>query len=206
MLGLAYSKSLEKGWICKKKQEKRYLEQDLIKVEQFKEKIKDFRKEDLVYIDETGIGKGVVEEYRWTKKGTVSVINVQGKRQKRVNIIAAYTCEGIKASFAFEGSCNTQVFESYIENVLCTTLKHQQVVIMDNASFHKSKNIKNLIEAQGCQLLFLPPYSPEYNPIEHYWGVLKCCVKKVRKTVADIWEAIQKSLIATKNFGQLIDR
>ena len=156
-------------------------------------------------IVETGIGKGVIEEYRWIQRGTVSFSKVEGKRQKRINVIAAQTCEGIKAPFTFEGSCNTELFESYIEKILCPVLKPKQVVIMDNATFHKSKNIKNLIKNKDCQLIFLPPYSPEYNPIEHYWAILKRCVKKIRKTVTDIWEAIKQAIASTENFGQSIE-
>ena len=73
----------------------------------------------------------------------------------------------------FNGSCNTELFEAWIEQFLIKELKPGQVVIMDNTSFHKSKKTKSLIESVGCKLVFLPPYSPDLNPIEKFWANMK---------------------------------
>ncbi len=80
--------------------------------------------------------------------------------------------------FMFEGHCNTQVFERYIEHIVIPNLKPKQILIIDNASFHKSKKIQDLVESVGCRLLFLPPYSLDFNPIEKYWFKLKTKIKK----------------------------
>ena len=143
-----------------------------------------------------------IEEYRWSKKGTVSFVKVQGKRQKRINLIAVQTCDGILAPFTFEESCDTALFNDYIEKILCPLLKPNQVVIMDNATFHKSKKIKEFIEEKQCQLIFLPPYSPDCNPIEHYWGVLKKHIKKIRKNIQDVATCVELALKSTQSFGQ----
>ena len=156
----------------------------------------------MVYLDETGIGKNDIEMFAWTKKGTIKPIKVEGKRSKRVNVIAAKSQNQIIAPFLFEGSCNTAVFETYIQEVLCPTLRKGQVVIMDNASFHKSKKIKELIEEKECTLVYLPPYSPERNPIENYWGVLKKKVKQCRRIIEDVCEAITFALSETQEFEQ----
>ena len=140
--------------------------------------------------------------FAWTKKGTIKPIKVEGKRSKRVNVIAAKSQNQIIAPFLFEGSCNTAVFETYIQEVLCPTLRKGQVVIMDNASFHKSKKIKEWIEKKDCTLVYLPPYSPERNPIEKYWGVLKKKVKQCRRIIEDVYEAITLALNETQEFGQ----
>ena len=76
--------------------------------------------------------------------------------------------------------------------------KTGKIIIMDNATFHKGKEIKELIEKRKCTLLYLPPYSPERNPIEHYWAVLKRAVKHFRKTISDITESIILSAICFK--------
>jgi len=156
----------------------------------------------LVYLDERGIGKNDIEMFAWTKKGTIKPIKVEGKRSKRVNVIAAKSQNQIIAPFLFEGSCNTAVFETYIQEVLCPTLRKGQVVIMDNASFHKSKKIKEWVEKKDCTLVYLPPYSPERNPIEKYWGVLKKKVKQCRRFMEDVYNAINLALNETQEFRQ----
>jgi len=72
----------------------------------------------------------------------------------------------------YEMNCNKEIFNKWIE-MLITTLKPNQVVVMDNASFHKSSEVQRLIESVGCKLIYLPPYSPDLNPIEKFWSVLK---------------------------------
>jgi transposase len=72
---------------------------------------------------------------------------------------------------------------------------------MDNASFHKAPIIRDLIEKEGCQLIYLPPYSPELNPIEKYWSVLKKYIKKVNCIFTDMWECIEYAILCTDTFG-----
>ncbi len=71
------------------------------------------------------------------------------------------------------------VFNTWIEKVLLSELKHGQVVILDNAAFHKSQRTKELIKSVGCELLFLPPYSPDLNPIEKFWANFKAKIKTI---------------------------
>ncbi|WP_202149207.1 transposase, partial [Candidatus Sarmatiella mevalonica] len=82
------------------------------------------------------------------------------------------------APMVFNGSCNTQLFESWVEQFLIKELKAGQVVIMDNAAFHRSQKTKDLIESVGCKVIFLPPYSPDFNPIEKFWANMKRWVKQ----------------------------
>ena len=100
------------------------------------------------------------------------------------------------------GSCNCELFIAYIEHVLCPELTNRKVVIADNATCHKSSRINQLIESKGCTLLYLPPYSPERNPIEKYWSILKKKVKQIQCTPSDIYDAISEGLLQTQNFGQ----
>ena len=82
------------------------------------------------------------------------------------------------APFLFIGYSTKVTFETYVEKILIPSLVAGIVLIIDNASFHKSKKITDLILAAGCRILYLPPYSPEFNPIEHFWAAVKICVKK----------------------------
>lgn len=90
------------------------------------------------------------------------------------------------APFLFEGYSNQAVYETYVEQILAPSLRPGMVVIIDNARFHKSEKIERLIAAAGCRIIFLPPYSPDFNPIEHYWTAVK--------------DAIRKAALGTKNF------
>ena len=78
----------------------------------------------------------------------------------------------------FNGSCNTELFEIWVEKFLIEELNPGQIIIMDNAAFHKSKRTRELIESVGCRLIFLPPYSPNLNPIEKFWANMKKWIKE----------------------------
>lgn len=94
------------------------------------------------------------------------------------------------APMVFNGSCNTALFESWVEKFLIKELKTGQFVIMDNASFHKSQRTKMLIESVGCRVIFLPPYSPDLNPIEKFWANMKRWIKDQVSEFDKLYEAI----------------
>lgn len=96
---------------------------------------------------------------------------------ERTNIIAGYVNHQTIAPLVFNGSCNTKLFESWVEEFLIKELKFGQVVVMDNAAFHKSQKTKDLIESVGCRVIFLPPYSPDLNLIEKFWANMKRWIK-----------------------------
>jgi hypothetical protein len=95
------------------------------------------------------------------------------KRYARHSFVAAKCGKKILAPMTYKGTCNAQLFEKWIEKILLPELKKGQIIIMDNATFHKSERTKILIESAGCHLLFLPPYSPDFNPIEMFWARFK---------------------------------
>lgn len=93
-----------------------------------------------------------------------------------------------------EGCVDKKVFIAWLKELLVPTLKPNQVVIMDNASFHKGKEIREIIENAGCKLIYLPPYSPDLNPIENYWAVLKKYIPTIKDKFGDLSDAIDGAL------------
>ena len=90
----------------------------------------------------------------------------------------------------FNGSCNTELFNNWVEHFLIKELKPGQIVIMDNAAFHRSQKTKDLIESVGCKIIFLPPYSPDLNPIEKFWANMKRWIKNKINQFDKLYDAI----------------
>lgn len=97
-----------------------------------------------------------------------------------VTILGALSCNGLDAVMTVEGATDTAVFRAYVEQVLVPTLVADDVVVMDNLSVHKVSGIREAIEATGARLMYLPPYSPDYSPIESCWSKLKAILRKAK--------------------------
>ena len=137
--------------------------------------------EKLVYVDESGMNDNDFCPYAYSLIGHRHYEAHPGHYTKRISMIGGICNKKFQAPFMFEGHCNTATFEAYIEKVLALSLKPGMTVIIDNASFHKSAKIKKLIGDAGCELIFLPPYSPDLNPIEHYWHKIKTAIRKLMR-------------------------
>ena len=129
-------------------------------------------------MDEAGIDDTDDYGYGWCLLGERFYAKRKASRTQRVSFIAAWHQRQLVAPATFEGYCNRAVFEAWLEQFLLPELAIGSVIICDNASFHKGGQIRELIEAAGCHLLYLPPYSPDLNPIEHQWFVLKNRMRK----------------------------
>lgn len=143
-----------------------------------------------MYIDESGIDLTICKDKGWGKKSKKLLYKKSGKYYKRTNIIAGYVNNKSIAPMVFNGSCNTELFNSWVENFLIKELKVGQYVVMDNASFHKSTKTRELIESVGCKVIFLPPYSPELNPIEKFWANMKRWIKQNISNYAELYDVI----------------
>jgi transposase len=96
-----------------------------------------------------------------------------------VTLLGSITHRGLGPCLAVEGSTTREVFETYLEGVLAPTLIPGQIVVMDNLSAHKGGRVKEIIEGRGCELLYLPPYSPDFNPIEQAFSKVKGILRRV---------------------------
>ncbi len=118
-------------------------------------------------------------------------------RGRNTTLIASMGCEGMGPCMAVVGSTNKAVFEAYIEEVLTPALKPGQVVVMDNLGAHRAERMRELVEARGCELLFLPPYSPDFSPIEEAFSKIKALLRKAEaRTRGDLVGAIGRALSA----------
>jgi transposase len=132
----------------------------------------------LVFVDEMGTNISLSPLYAWAPKGERAYCSVPRNRGKNTTLLSSMSMEGMGPSLAVEGATNREVFETYVEQILAPTLRRDQVVVMDNLTAHKGERVKELIEGRGCELLYLPPYSPDFNPIEEAFAKIKSLMRK----------------------------
>ncbi|GHO65652.1 hypothetical protein KSC_045440 [Ktedonobacter sp. SOSP1-52] len=118
-------------------------------------------------------------------------------RGKNTTLIAALSLEGMGTALILEESANTTAFELYIEQVLAPGLHAGQIVVMDNLQAHKSARVQQAIEAKGCQLLFLPGYSPDLSPIEEAFSKLKTALRRAGARTREALEAVSSQALLT---------
>jgi transposase len=149
----------------------------------------------LVFVDEMGTNTSLSPLYAWAPRGERASCSVPRNRGPNTTLLSSMTLEGMGTSLAVEGATNRQVFETYVQRVLVPTLRPGQVVVMDNLTAHKGERVKELIEERGCELIYLPPYSPDFNPIEEAFSKIKALVRKAEaRTREALVEAIGKGI------------
>ena len=130
-------------------------------------------------MDECGIDTYLYREYGYGSRGQQILGWIRGRKYQRRGIVAAKMGEQILAPFEYTGTMNSKLFESWFSEQLLPSLDKGAVIVMDNASFHSKKRLVSLAQNADCKLIFLPPYSPELNPIEKFWAWLKRCLRKI---------------------------
>ena len=149
----------------------------------------------LVFIDETWAKTNMARSHGRSRRGTRLIGRVPHGHWKTTTFVAALRHDGITAPFVIDCPMNGVIFRTYVERVLAPTLAPGDIVILDNLGSHKGNEARRLIEAQGAQLLFLPPYSPDLNPIELAFSKLKALLKSAgERSVDDLWARIGECL------------
>ena len=145
----------------------------------------------LVFIDETAASTNMTRRYGRATRGERLVCKVPHGHWKTSTFVAALRHNRVTAPFLLDGPMNGTTFLAYVEDVLVPTLKRGDIVIMDNVGVHKVAGVREAIEARGATLFYLPPYSPDLNPIEQFFSKLKALLRKAAaRTIDTLWKVI----------------
>lgn len=149
----------------------------------------------LVFLDETWATTNMTRRYGRAPRGERVVAAVPCGHWKTTTFLAGLRLDGLSAPLVLDGPIDGETFRAYIEQFLAPTLSPGDIVVMDNLGSHKVAGVRAAIEARGATLLYLPPYSPDLNPIEQVFAKLKAILRKVAvRTVDDLWQAIATAL------------
>lgn len=151
----------------------------------------------LVFIDESGARTNLVRQYGRSPRGCRLVSYAPHGHWKTTTLVAALREEGLTAPMVLDGAMNRRAFVAYVEQVLAPTLKPHDLVVLDNLSSHKSAAVREAIERVGARVLYLPPYSPDLNPIELAFSKLKWLLRSAaERTVDALWSRLGKLIDA----------
>lgn len=150
---------------------------------------------ELFFVDESGFDECYSREYGYAPRGEKVVGKIFGRHFARTSIVAAKNGSKIIAPFAFSGSMDGSLFESWLEQIFVPALKRpkESVLILDNASFHRKNAIYEIADEYGFRVIFLPPYSPDFNPIEKLWANVKRRLRLHMHEFSTFWDALVHS-------------
>jgi transposase len=149
----------------------------------------------LVFVDECGSHIALTRLYARAPRGQRTAGKVPRNYGANMTLMASLSLQGMGEALVWEGAADAAAFESYVEQVLAPSLRRGQIVVMDNLSIHLGKRVQQAIQAKGCQLLFLPAYSPDFSPIEGAFSKLKASLRRVgARTREALFEAIAQAL------------
>lgn len=150
-----------------------------------------------MFLDESGVTTEMTRRYGWGPRSERVSEAVPAGHWRTLTVLAALTTSGVLASMTIESPSDGDVFLAFVEPVLAPRLEAGHVVVLDNLAAHKVPGIRQLIENRGAQLLYLPPYSPDFNPIEQAWSKLKQLLRAVKARMLDQLEpAIAQAIAA----------
>jgi transposase len=149
----------------------------------------------LKFLDESGAHLGLTRLCGRAAPGQRVVESTPGYSGPHYTFVATLGWQGVTAPWIFEGSMNSLAFETYVRSQLLPTLRRGDILVMDNLSAHSAETIRQLLEAKGVRLEFLPPYSPDFNPIELCWSKVKAALRAAKaRTLHALVEAIAQAL------------
>ena len=156
-----------------------------------------------MFIDETGASTKMARRYGRALRGERCRASVPHGHWKTTTFVGALRLEGMTAPMVLDGAMHGTAFLAYVEQVLAPTLSPGDIVVMDNLPAHKPVAVRQAIERAGAELRFLPPYSPDFNPIEMAFSKFKAFLKKVAaRTVDDLWNAIAEAVNGRLSSGR----
>lgn len=151
----------------------------------------------MVFVDESGANIALTRLYGWAPHDHRATGSAPRNHGQNTTLVAALAPDGLHEPWMIEGAMDTATFAWYITEQLAPTLRPGQVVILDNLSVHKAASIRQAIEARRCSLLFLPPYSPDFTPIEQAFSKLKAILRgRGARTTEALWDAMQVAVEA----------
>jgi len=145
----------------------------MIYLKKLRNLMKDNGSNTIVYVDESGFKHDSIRKFGWSKRGTKIIGECSGIRHTMVNLMAGKCRDKLLAPVLFEGTANAELFNEWLEKHLFNELPDKATVIMDNAAFHKTVKTRDIFNKSCYQLLYLPPYSPDFNPIEKDFAIIK---------------------------------
>ncbi len=142
-----------------------------------------------MFVEGMGANTSLCPLYAWSRRGERAHATAPRIWGKNVTLLASMGAEGMGPCLAVEGPTTSGVFEAYLERVLAPSLRPGQMVVMDNLSCHKGGRVREIVEGRGCELLYLPPYSPDLNPIEGAFAKSsrRCCAEPGRAPAGLSW-------------------
>ncbi len=133
----------------------------------------------LVFVDEMGTHTSLAPLYAYAPVGERAFFEIPRNRGTNTTLLSSLRLEGMGPSMAVEGATTKEVFEAYVEHFLVPSLRPGQLVVMDNLGAHRPKGVRELIEGKGCEVVYLPPYSPDLNPVEEAFSKVKHILRKI---------------------------
>lgn len=153
--------------------------------------------EKLVFIDESSAKTNMTRLYGRAKAGARAIDDAPSGHWCTTTMISSVRLDGSTACMVVDGATTKDIFKAYVRHILLPTLKAGDIVVLDNLSAHKDQEIRDMIESVGCEIWFLPPYSPDLNPIEKMWSKIKAILRMLKaRTEAALINAIAKALDA----------
>ena len=151
----------------------------------------------LVFVDEMGTHTSLAPLHAYAPIGERAFFEIPRNRGKNTTLLTSLHGGGMGPSMAVEGATTARVFETYVRRLLAPAVRPGQVVVMDNLGAHRPKRVRELIEARGCELIYLPPYSPDLNPIEEALSKIEHILRKIgARTKEALIEAMSRALAA----------
>lgn len=167
----------------------------MVQRQTFRENVAPVDRSHLVFLDETGAKTNMTRRYARAKKGERALDYAPHGHWNTTTLVAGLTLQGAIAPMVLDGPMDRVCFETYVAQILIPTLAPGAIVVMDNLAAHKSPVIAQMLQAAGAQVWYLPPYSPDYNPIELMWSTIKTALRRAKaRTHEALVEAIANAL------------